>query len=54
MIIKTEVTCSKCNREVRVIIKLNKTNQVTDSDGFVIFEDEAVCDTCLKDFPNNQ
>ena len=53
MIIKAEVTCSKCNREVRGLITLNKNNLIIDSDGFMIFEDEAICDTCLNDLPNN-
>lgn len=53
MIIKAEITCKKCNRIVRGLITLNKNCQITDSDGFMIFGDEAICDTCLNDLPRN-
>ena len=53
MIIKAEVTCSKCTREIRGLLTVNKKNQIIDSDGFIIFENDAVCDTCLNDLPDN-
>lgn len=51
MIIKSEITCGKCNREIRGTITLDSENKVVDSDGFMVFADEAVCDTCLDDLP---
>jgi len=53
MIIKVEVTCKKCKRDIRGLITLNKSNHIIDSDGFMIFEDEIICDTCLNDLPDN-
>ena len=50
MIIKAEITCNKCKREVRGLITTNKKNQIIDSDGFMIFENDA---TCLNDLPHN-
>jgi len=54
MIIKAEVTCSKCNRVVRGTITLDDKNTVVDSDGFIPFSDGAVCDTCLGDIPHKK
>ncbi|MGI0060918.1 MAG: hypothetical protein ACREBA_00525 [Nitrosotalea sp.] len=48
MIIKAEVTCNKCSRVVRGTITVENA-RVVDSDGFMIFESEIVCDTCLED-----
>ncbi len=53
MIVKAEVTCSKCNRTVRGTITIENA-KVADSDGFMIFENEAVCDTCLGDLPHRK
>jgi len=53
MIITAEVTCKKCQRDIRGLITLNKNNTIVNSDGFMIFEDEIICDTCHNDFPNN-
>ena len=53
MIIKAEITCKKCNRIIRGRITINKKNQITDSDGFMIFEDGAICDTCLQEIHHN-
>ena len=53
MIIKAEITCGKCKREVRGSITTDRKNQIVDSDGFVLFENDAVCDVCLHDLPNN-
>ncbi|MDE1813946.1 MAG: hypothetical protein KGH87_02475 [Thaumarchaeota archaeon] len=53
MMVKAEVTCNKCNRIVRGTITV-KDAKVVDSDGFMIFEDEAVCDTCLGDVPHRK
>lgn len=31
-----------------------KDAKIVDSDGFMIFEDEVVCDTCLGDVPHRK
>jgi len=54
MNIKAEVTCDRCQREVRGTITLDDKNTVIDSDGFMIFSDGAVCDTCLGDVPHKK
>lgn len=54
MKIKAEIICSKCKREVKGHITLNQNNQVIDSDGFMIFANESICDTCLDDIDHKQ
>ena len=52
MKIKAEITCVRCGRDVRGILTLDDRNCVVDSEGFMVFADGGVCDTCLKE-PSN-
>jgi len=53
MNIKVEVTCKKCKRDIKRRVTLNKSNHIIDSDGFMIFEDEVICNTWFNDLPNS-
>ena len=53
MKIKAEITCAKCKREIRGSMTTDEKNQIIDSEGFVLFADNAVCDVCLNDLPAN-
>jgi len=49
--IKGEGTCTRCHRDVRGWIAFSKTAQVVNSEGFVVFEDGLVCDSCSGEIP---
>lgn len=49
MIIKSEIICKKCKREIHGTITLNENNQVIDSSEFMVFGDGCICDSCCFD-----
>lgn len=49
--LECSVRCGKCNRTVLGRIGFSKQVQIVDSEGFMVFDPEPICDSCLETEP---
>ena len=46
--LSVSITCSRCDDRVDGTLMFSGTNQIVDSEGFMVFATGALCDTCIE------